>query len=86
MLHCEVVLIVLLHHRIIVVCCHMFHSVSEKECLLIIVVCHHWKPEWGKSGVSREEAESQQFPTVVHRLQKNIQGCYLELENELLQY
>ena len=39
-----------------------------------------------KSGVSSEEAESQQFPTVVHRLQKNIQGYYFQLENELLQY
>ena len=39
-----------------------------------------------KSEVSREEAESQQFPIVVHRLQKNIQGCYFQLENELFQY
>ena len=29
---------------IIVVCCRMFHSVSQKKCLLI-VVCHHWKPK-----------------------------------------
>ena len=41
----------------------MFHSVSQKECLLL-VVCHHWNPnsEWDKSGVSREEAESQRMP------------------------
>ena len=32
------------HHCITVICRHMFHSVSQKERLLL-VVCHHWNPK-----------------------------------------